>query len=517
MPNRKRAPSSAPNQSARAGATSSRSSQTRPPRGGPDHTVTTAPAEQRDLDQLCIDTIRTLAIDAVQKANSGHPGTPMGWRRWPTRSGATSCATIPKTPHWPNRDRFVLSVGPRLDAALRRCCILARRARRSTQGASRSAGPRSPSTTSSSSASSTAYARAIRNITHHRRRDHHRAARPGRARPASAWRWPSAGWRSATTAPASTIFDYDVYALCSDGDMMEGVSSEAASLAGHLQLANLCWIYDDNHVTIEGSHRPGLQRRRGRAVPRPTAGTSTTVDDANDGEAIAAALEHFKATTDAPTLIVVRQPHRLRRAAQAGHQRRPRRAARRGGGQARQAGLRLAGGRTFPGSRRRAASISPTGIGRARRASCARTGSDAAGGLPRKPSRISPRADADPGRRAAGRLGRRPAKLPGRREGHRHPRGLGQGAERASREKMPWLIGGAADLSPSTKTDLDFDGAGDFEPGDYGGRNLHFGVREHAMGAAPQRPGADRSCAPTARHLPDLQRLHEAARSGWRR
>ena len=85
------------------------------------------------------------------------------------------------------------------------------------------------------------------------RRDDHRPARPGRAPTASAWPSPASGWRRTTTSPASTLFDFNVYALCGDGDMMEGISSEAASLAGHWKLSNLCWIYDNNHITIEGT------------------------------------------------------------------------------------------------------------------------------------------------------------------------------------------------------------------------------------------------------------------------
>ena len=152
--------------------------------------------------------------------------------------------------------------------------------------------------------------------------------------------------------PGFEIFDYNIYAVCGDGCLMEGVASEAASLAGHLGLDNLCWIYDNNHITIEGNTR--ITFTEDVAARFLAYGWNVLrVGDANDIERIEHALDVFRKTKGRPTLHRSGQPHRLRLAAQAGHRRRPRRAARRRGGPAHQAQLRLARGREVPRARRR--------------------------------------------------------------------------------------------------------------------------------------------------------------------
>ena len=153
--------------------------------------------------------------------------------------------------------------------------------------------------------------------------------------------------------PGQTLFDHKVYALCSDGDMMEGVSGEAASIAGHLKLSNLCWIYDDNSVTIEGHTDLAFSEdvvRRFQAYGWAT----LEVEDANDCEAFARAVETFRETQDRPTLIRVKSVIGYGSPAQAGHVQDPQRPLGRGGSAAHQARLWLAGGRAVPRSRRRA-------------------------------------------------------------------------------------------------------------------------------------------------------------------
>ena len=134
---------------------------------------------------------------------------------------------------------------------------------------------------------------------------HHRPARHRHRDQRRAWRSPGV-WQAATfNRPGFDLFDYDVYAICGDGCLMEGIGAEAASLAGHLKLSNLCWIYDNNKITIEGATEPGVQRGRAGPVRRATAGRCSTSTDANDLDALSAAIEAFKAETDRPTLIVV--------------------------------------------------------------------------------------------------------------------------------------------------------------------------------------------------------------------
>jgi len=276
------------------------------------------------------------------------------------------------------------------------------------------------------------------------------------------------------------LFDYDVYAMCGDGDMMEGISAEAASLAGHLQLNRLCWIYDNNHITIEGNTSLAFsddvaERFLGHGW------NVTRVGDANDLATLRRAFETFKACEDRPTLIIV-DSH-------------------------------IAWGAPDKQDTS-AAHGEPLGEEEVR-------ATKRAYGWPEDAQFLVPDGVREHFRE---RLGERGARLHGEWEelykayGREHPdladnlermqrRELPDGWDRdipefppdekgmASREAsgkvlnaiaphVPWLIGGAADLDPSTKTRLTFDGAGDFSATDRSGRNLHFGIREHAMGAA---------------------------------
>ena len=237
---------------------------------------------------------------------------------------------------------------------------------------------------------------------------------------------------AATTGPASTLFDYRVYAICGDGDMMEGVSSEAASLAGHLKLSNLCWIYDNNHITIEGAHQPRLQRGRGAPGSRPTAGTCCTCDDANDTAAlIARAARGREGDQDRPTLIIVRQHHRLRRAEQAGH--RARRTASRSATRRSRLAKRFYGwpeDAQFLVPGRRATSTSPSGIGARRRRLRAAWKEMLARYQQASIPDLAARARTDGAARAAGRAGTRTSRrFPADAKGIATRDSSGQGAE----------------------------------------------------------------------------------------
>ena len=166
-------------------------------------------------------------------------------------------------------------------------------------------------------------------------------------------------WQAAHfNRPGFELFDFDTYVICGDGDLMEGVSHEAASFAGHQQLDNLCWIYDNNHISIDGRTEITLNDDVGERF-EAYGWNVTRIPDANDFNEITPRPRRVQGHRGPPDADRRRQPHRLRLAAQAGHGRGPRRAARRRGGARDQALLRLARGRPVPGARRRAASASP--------------------------------------------------------------------------------------------------------------------------------------------------------------
>jgi transketolase len=447
-------------------------------------TVTTARTRQSGadttnaaLDQLCVNTIRTLAMDAVQQANSGHPGTPMAlapvvyclWQR--------ILRFDPAHPIWPNRDRFVLSAGHAsmlLYGALHLTGVRAVNPKYETLGE---------------------LSVTLDDIKRFRQLDSRCPGHPE-------YRWTSGvetttgplGQGLATSVgmaiaerwlasffnrPGFDLFDYDVYAVCGDGCMMEGISNEAASLAGHLQLANLCWIYDNNHITIEGN--TGLAYSDDVATRFIGYGWNVTrVGDANDLEMLERAFQTFKSTTDRPTLIVVDShiaygapnkqdtsaahgeplgaeeirlakhhygwpddaqflvPQEVRDHFEAGIGAR---------GQA----LHRTWWASFEEYRRQYPELADQGYRMLRRE--LPEGWDS--GWPVFPPDTKGVATRD----ASGRT------------------------LNAVASRVPWLIGGSADLSPSCKTRLTFEGAGDFSAENRSGRNLHFGIREHAMAA----------------------------------
>jgi transketolase len=454
-----------------------------------------------DLDALAVTTIRTLCMDAVQAANSGHPGTPMAmapvaytlWQRF--------LRFDPADPIWPNRDRFVLSAG---HASTLLYALLHLTKVSAVNPAYETLGTQSVT---------------MDDIRRFRQAD---SKCPGHPE----YRWTSgveattgplgtgaattvgmaiaSRWQAATfNRPGFPMFDFDVYALCGDGDMMEGISSEAASLAGHLGLANLCWIYDNNRITIEG--RTSLAFTEDVATRFIGLGWNVTrVGDANDLAMLSRAYTTFRNEQRRPTLIIVDSsiaygaPHKQDTPEAHGE---PLgedevRATKRFYGWPEDAQFRVPDGvyehfAAELGARGR--KLRDEWMDLFERYSAEHP--DLADHLLRMQRRELPDGwDAD--------IPEFPADAKGKAT-----RETSGAVLNAIAKNVPWLIGGAADLAPSTKTRLTFDGAGDFgvedAPGHAGtnqpggtdvasadaevvksrGRNLHFGVREFVSGA----------------------------------
>ena len=430
------------------------------------------------LDQLSINTIRTLSMDAVQQANSGHPGAPMALAPVAYTVWQHFLRFDPEDPIWPNRDRFVLSNGHAsmlLYSLLHLCGVKAVNPQYETLGE---------------------LAVKLDDIKHFRQLDSRCPGHPE-------YRWTSgvetttgplgqgvgnsvgmamARWWLAQhfNRPGFEMFDYDVYAICGDGDMMEGITGEAASLAGHHRLSNLCWIYDNNKITIEG--HTALAFSEDVATRFIGYGWNVTrVSDANDLEMLERALQVFKSTTDRPTLIIVDShiaygaPHKQDTSGAHGEPlgEEEVRLAKRAYGWPEDAKFLVPEGvreHFHAGMGERGQRVARTPGWRASRNTRPNirtwpTSSTACstGSFRKAGTRICPSFPADAKglatRDSSGRVLNKIA------------------------WNIPWLIGGAADLFPSTKTRLTFEGAGDFEVDDRGGRNLHFGIREHAMGA----------------------------------
>lgn len=439
---------------------------------------------QADLDQLCINTLRTLSIDAVQKAQSGHPGTPMGaaptlyclWQRF--------LRYDPEHPHWPNRDRFVLSNGHAcalLYSLLHVCGV-------------KGDDPASPSWLTPDGLAVTmddlkTFRQAGSRCTGHPEYGWTTGVETttgplGQGIANSVGMAIAQQWLSATyDRPGFSLFTYNVYALCGDGDMMEGIGAEAASLAGHLKLSHLCWIYDDNHITIEGTTRLAFTEDVGARF-EAYGWHVEYVGDANDLAQLTGACQRFVDTDDAPTLIIVQShigygaPHR--QDTREAH-----------GEPLGVAEVRLA--KEFYGCDPDRQFDVPDGVVAHWREHFGRRGREAyAGWLNRF---AAYRAQYPDLAEALDQMQARElpdgwdAALPSftATSGDVATRAASGQVLNAIAAHVPWLLGGAADLSPSTLTRLTGDLAGDFQcadgpmGGNYRGRNFHFGVREHAM------------------------------------
>jgi len=436
-----------------------------------------AVATGKQLDQLSIDTIRTLSMDAVQKANSGHPGAPMGLAPVAYCLWQQFLRYDPEDPLWPNRDRFVLSNG-HASMLLYSLLHLAGVREVSPQGevlpspavsldeikSFRQLGSRTPGhpeygLTTGVETTTGPLGQGVGNS----------------VGMAIAERWLA----SYFNRPGFALFDYKIWAICGDGDMMEGISSEAASVAGHLKLSNLCWIYDNNHISIEG--KTDLAFSEDVAARFAAYGWDVThVHDANDLDALAHAYRHALAVNERPKLIVVDShigfgaPHRQDTKEAHGEPlgEEEVKLAKRAYGWPEDAKFLVPDGirenfRDVLGKRGRQLS---TGW-RALFKKYAGQYPDLADQFTRLQQRELPHEwDKD--------LPTFPADAKGLATRDSSSKVLN-----AIAKNLPWLMGGSADLYPSTKTRLTFDGAGDFEAAQYNARNFHFGIREHSMGA----------------------------------
>ena len=436
----------------------------------------TAQASQ-DLDQLSINTIRTLSMDAVQQAKSGHPGTPMAMAPVVYTLWQHYLRFDPENPIWPNRDRFVLSIGhasmllysvlhlagvksvnPKYEV-LGTPAVSLDDIRRFRQLDSKCPGHPEYRLTSGVETTTGPLGQGV-------------ATSVGMA---IASRWMAAHFNR----PGFDIFNYDVYALCGDGDMMEGVSSEAASIAGHLKLSNLCWIYDSNRITIEG--HTDLAFSEDIATRFMAYGWNVTrVSDANDLERLAQAFAVFKATSDRPTFIIVDShiaygaPNKQDTAAAHGEP---------------LGDEEVTLAKRSYGWPEGAKFLVPDGVrehfaeGVGARGRMVRTAwlamferyhtehPELAEQLLLMQSRKLPKGwDAD--------LPVFPADKKGLAS-----RDSSGTVLNVLAKNTPWVMGGAADLAPSTKTLLKMEGAGNLSASNVAGRNMHFGIREHAMGA----------------------------------
>ncbi len=423
------------------------------------------------IDKTSIDTMRTLAIDAVQKANSGHPGTPMSMAPVAYTLWQDFLVYDPAKPEWANRDRFVLSVG-HASMLLYSLIFLA--------------GIKNADGTQALTVDDLKQFRQLSSKTPGHPEYRMTTGVETTTGPLGQGCGNSVGMAMAErmlaaryNKPGFDLFDHHVWVLAGDGDMMEGVSSEAASIAGHLRLGNLTWIYDSNKITIEGSTDLAFNEDVGARFAA-YGWDVRHVADVNDLPTVREAMAAARAVVDRPALIVVHSQIAF--------------------GAPKKAGTASAHGE-------------PLGVEEVR-------GTKRAYGWPEDaqflvPDGVEAHFQAKLGARGAAAsakwgemFDRYRAEYPelatelDQINEHKLPAGWDADipsfpadakgiASRDSSQKvlnavaphLPWLIGGAADLAPSTKSSMTFQGAGSFEPGSYDGRNLHFGIREHAMGS----------------------------------
>jgi transketolase len=430
------------------------------------------------LDTLCINTIRTLAIDGVQQANSGHPGAPMGLAPVTYCLWQDFLRYDPADPTWLNRDRFVLSNGhasmllyamlhlaevrevDENDQVLKELAMPMEEIKRFRQLGSKTPGHPESHITTGVETTTGPLGQGVGNS----------------VGMAIASKWLAANFNK----PGFEIFNFNTYAMCGDGDLMEGVGGEAASLAGHLKLSNLCWIYDHNSVTLDG---PASWSYSDDAMTRFVGygWNVTRVSDANDLEMLARAFEVFAKTTDRPTLIVVDShigygsPHK--QDTNAAH-----------GEALGEEEVRLT--KKFYGWPEDAKFLVPDGVrehfregigkrGRELRAEWTKTFTE----YSQKYPELAERLHLMQRRELPAGWDKDLPVFPADAKGVA-TRDSGGKVANALAKNIPWMVGGAADLAGSTKTNFTFEGAGNFQAGAWAGRNFHFGVREFGMGTA---------------------------------
>ena len=443
-------------------------------------------------DQLCINTLRTLAMDMVQKANSGHPGTPMGaaptayclWQRF--------LRYDPSAPAWPNRDRFVLSAG-------HACALLYGLLFLADVKAAESPSDNSTGAQPVTMAEMQSFRQAGSRCTGHPEYGWTAGVETttgplGQGASTSVGMAIAEAWLAATyNRPGFPLFDHKVYALASDGDMMEGISAEAASLAGHLQLGNLCWIYDRNQISIEGPTNLAFTEDVGARFGA-YGWQVLHVADANDIDLLTGNLQVFVATRDRPTLIIVEShigygaPHK--QDSKEAH-----------GEPLGAEEMRLT--KEFYGCNPDAQFAVPEGVQEHFKAHFGQRGAKAHAewqalytAYRAQYPDLAEQIEAMQGRRLPADWDTALPSFKPDAKGISTRDAAGQ-ALNAIAAQVPWLLGGAADLAPSTKTHLDFDFSGTFGPppcaaatpekhksDSHAGRNFHFGIREHAMCAA---------------------------------
>jgi len=432
----------------------------------------------KQLDTLCVNTIRTLAIDAVQEANSGHPGAPMGL------APVTYCLWQeflnydPADPTWLNRDRFVLSNGhasmllyamlhlasvrevDENNQVLKELAVPMEEIKRFRQLGSRTPGHPESDVTSGVETTTGPLGQGVGNS----------------VGMAIGSKWLAANFNR----PEFEVFNYNIYAMCSDGDLMEGIGGEAASLAGHLKLSNLCWMYDHNHITLDGPANWSFSED----VATRFIGYGwnvTRVADANDLEMLARAFETSEKTTDRPTLIIVDShigygsPHK--QDTNAAH-----------GEPLGEDEVRLV--KKFYGWPEDAKFLVPEGVREHFQDGIGKRGRDSRAqwskmfaGYSQKYPELAERLHLMQRRELPAGWDKNLPTFPADPKGVATRDSSGKVLNTLA-QNIPWLIGGSADLATSNKTTLKFEGAGDFQAGSYLGRNLHFGVREHAMAAS---------------------------------
>jgi transketolase len=431
----------------------------------------------QELDQLSINTIRTLSIDAVQQAKSGHPGTPMALAPLVYTIWNRVMQFDPEDPIWPSRDRFILSNG---HASMLLWSMLHLTGTKAVNAEYER--PGQPSVT-------------LDEIRRFRQLDSKAPGHPeyhwvsgvettsgplGQGVATSVGMAIGQKWlASRYNRPGFNLFDYRIYAVCGDGCMMEGVSSEAASLAGHLGLSNLCWVYDNNHITIEGNTR--ITFTEDIAARFQGYGWNVLrVGDANDIDRIETALQVFKRTTDRPTFIILDShigygsPHKQDTAEAHGEP-------------LGEDEIRFT--KRSYGWPEDATFLVPDGV---REHFAAGIGARGAKARSQWADMFASYAIKNPELANEINLMQR-RELPLGWDKNlpvfaADPKGIA-GREASGKvlnvlaQNIPWFLGGSADLGPSNKTTLKFEGAGDFQIDNPSGKNLHFGIREHAMGA----------------------------------
>jgi len=431
----------------------------------------------KQLDLLCINTIRTLAIDAVQKANSGHPGAPMGLAPVTYSLWQQFLRFDPNHPTWPDRDRFVLSNG---HASMLLYAMLYLSGVRNVNSAGEP---------TDEPAISLDEIKRFRQLGSRTPGHPEYGIAPGietttgplgqgvgnSVGMAIAGRWLAARYNR----PGFELFSYNTYAMCGDGDMMEGVGCEAASLAGHLKLSNLCWIYDNNRVTLDG---PADWSFTEDVDARFSAyGWNVThVADANDLNQLEKAYNYFLGTNDRPTLIVVNSHIGYgspgKQDTSEAH-----------GEPLGEKETRLA--KKNYGWPEDASFLVPDGVREHFQFGIGKRGHELRqkwtklfDDYGKKYSELAEELNQMQRRELPKGWDKDLPSFPADAKGMATRDSSGK-VLNAIAQNVPWLIGGSADLAGSDRTRLKFEGAGDFQPGNYNGRNLHFGVREHAMGA----------------------------------